>query len=64
MTWLKLNEARKGQIVKLDNGFTCHRAGRVILQKDGNGIFFSCKEGKHYIDGQADDGIHCVGIES
>lgn len=61
--YLNLNEAQEGQRVILDTGFTCHVGGEVTLHKDALGaLFFYCDSGKHSISGQADDGIHCVGI--
>lgn len=61
--YLKLSEASKGQIVELDDGFTCHKAGNVTLHADDKGeLWFDCDDGGHHISGQADDGIHCIGI--
>lgn len=61
-SYLKLTEAKAGQKVRLDGGFTCVKAGFIELHEDNDGIYFECKEGHHYIEGQADDGIHCVGM--
>lgn len=60
--YLKLANAKEGQIVELDDGFTCHCEGKVELLKDEHGLYFLCEDGTHHIDGQADDGIHCIGI--
>jgi hypothetical protein len=60
--WLKLNEAKAGMLIETDAGFTCIEARRITLQSDKAGLFFACADGKHYISGQADDGIHCVGL--
>lgn len=67
--YLKLADAKQGMIVELDEGFTCRVAGKAMLFHDcvrggAEGIYFMCKEGSHFIRGQADDGIHCVGIYS
>lgn len=59
--YLKLSEAKMGMKVELDNGFTC-ASGVVELDDDFLGIHFKCDQGFHYIDGQCDDGEHCVGI--
>jgi hypothetical protein len=61
--YLKLSEARQG-LIELDSGFTCRRAGPVMLFKDERGLYFHCDDGTHYLDGQADDGEHCVGVYS
>lgn len=60
--YLKLAEARQGMWVNLDKGFTCRTPGAVLLRCDKGGMFFLCDHGQHYIKGQADDNIHCIGI--
>lgn len=59
--WLKLADAKEGY-VELDSGFTCRNAGPAMLFRSEKGLYFFCDEGTHYIDGQADDGIYCIGI--
>lgn len=48
--------------VILDDGFTCRGSGTVELFKDKDGTYFECAEGRHYIDGQLDDGDVFIGI--
>jgi hypothetical protein len=60
--WAKLSELKPYEMVRLDGGFTCSPAGKARLSQDESGLFFQCRDGKHYIAGQADDGEHCVGI--
>jgi hypothetical protein len=61
--YAKLSELREGQTVELDGGFTCTTAITVLLRKDERGVLgFTCDEGFHRIDGQADDGEHCIGV--
>lgn len=63
--WLRLSEAKAGQIIETDSGFTCIGAGeKVALLADDHGLYFLCEDGEHYIDGQADDGEYCVGLYS
>ena len=60
--YLKLSEAREG-LIELDAGFTCRVASRAILYRDERGKFyFNCAEGSHFLDGQANDGEHCIGV--
>lgn len=62
--YAKLSQLKAGDKVELDTGFTCHEAGVVHLeqhQPEGP-LFFKCADGWHNIEGQADDGEHCVGI--
>jgi len=60
--YLKITDAKEDQTVILDDGFTCHQAGKVTLRADGDRLWFACNDGRHYIDGQADDDIHCIGV--
>jgi len=59
--YLKLSEAKQG-LVRLDGGFTCHSKGETMLFARNGKFYFMCKDGDHFIEGQADDGIHCIGI--
>lgn len=60
--YAKLSELRAGDYIELDEGFDCHGKGLAQLSKDDGRLFFPCSEGHHYLDGQADDGEHCVGV--
>lgn len=59
--YLKLSNAKQG-FVHLDCGFTCHSKGKTMLFARNGEFYFMCDDGEHFISGQADDGIHCVGI--
>jgi hypothetical protein len=60
--WVKLSSLKGGEILELDSGFTCRKAGPAHIHLDAEGLYFNCDEGKHYLDDQCDDGDHCVGI--
>lgn len=60
--YLKLVDAKDGQEIELDGGFPCIAAGKTKLLSDRGSLYFKCSDGKHFISGQADDGIHCIGI--
>jgi hypothetical protein len=60
--YLKLSDAKAGMKVYLDDGFDCVPSGTVELKDCLTGVYFCCSEGDHFIEGQCDDGIHCVGI--
>jgi hypothetical protein len=69
--WAKLSEVRVGSSVVADGGFTCLDKGvERVVQQDSNGkLFIRCGGSKrsgvkarHYLDGQADDGEHLVGL--
>lgn len=60
--WAKLSELSAGMIVELGGGFHCHAPGRVEVKADEYGLYFDCSDGQHYLIGQADDGVHCIGV--
>lgn len=73
--YLQLSDAANGMIVWLDDGFTCKRAGPVTLRRrdfwpewdkrepnEQSRLYFQCDEGSHMLDGQCDDGLHCIGV--
>ncbi len=59
---LKLAEAKAGDEVELDGGFACCKSGVTKLYLAPDGLFFYCDNGRHYLNGTSDDGIHCIGI--
>lgn len=59
--WAKLRDAKEGDLLRLDGGFTCAK-GQVQIYADKDGLYFPCSHGKHYLVGQADDGEHLIGI--
>lgn len=60
--WAKLSELKAGDYVELDAGFDCAKPGKVKVWEIGGSKCFCCYHGWHFIDGQADDGEHCIGI--
>lgn len=61
--WAKLSEIKAGELIELDSGFTCARAGQIQVYARASGeLFFYCEDGTHLLLGQADDGEHLVGI--
>jgi hypothetical protein len=60
--WAKFSELKDGQTVEVDGGLTCREAGPAQIHSDAEGLYFECNLGRHYVDGQVDDGEHCVGI--
>ncbi len=60
--WARLSKLKPGDKVEIDDGFTCNAAGIYIVAGDARGLYIPCSEGGHHLDGQADDGEHCVGI--
>jgi len=63
--YAKLSETSAGDHLIADGGFDCLAAGRrVLVEADDLGLFVACTKGRvhHYLDGQADDGEHMVGL--
>lgn len=53
-----------GLVAYIDDGFTCHEPGPVVIKKDDDGDwYFLCEEGHHLLDGQKSDcGTYYVGM--
>lgn len=60
--YLSKRQAAPNIAVELDDGFTCTKRRRAQLQEDENGLFFTCRDGKHYLDGQLTDGSYYIGV--
>ncbi len=62
--YASVKKTKAGDRVRTDNAFTCiaPRQQRVIL-RCRHGLFITCRDGKHLIDGQlSDDGKSYVGL--
>jgi len=60
--YLKIADAKADLEVELDNGFTCHEAGKALLHADeGGSLWFQCDNGQHFLAGQAQDGYY-IGV--
>lgn len=65
--WAKLSELKDGDYIEIDGGFTCAKQGvyRLSASVRPNGkidLYFPCDDIFHFLDGQADDGEHLIGI--
>jgi hypothetical protein len=56
--WAKLSELKEGSLIELDAGFTCAKAGVQLVLQDQQGLYFICKNGKHYLDDERLIGIY------
>ena len=61
---MKLSDLKAGDIVTIDSGFTCMKAGNHLVHSDVHGqLFLKCDDGRHYLDGQEDfDTGELIGI--
>ena len=64
--YLKQSEAKAGQMIEVDGGFTCIDEGKVAVLYGNDDPYFMCKEGRHYLSGQLatdeDGGDFYVGL--
>lgn len=60
--YAKLHDLYDGQIVEVDSGFDCMLPGPQTVCTGVHGPYIKCAHGRHWLSGQADDGIHCVGV--
>jgi hypothetical protein len=60
--YAKLSEISTGDMIEIDGGFTCQKAGRYMVHFSKKGPWFMCDDGRHYLDGQADDDGYLIGI--
>lgn len=62
--WARLSHLKPGDRLRADGGFTCileDATPPVKAESDGR-LYVPCSDGRHYLDGQADDGEHLVGM--
>jgi hypothetical protein len=61
--YAKLSELKVRDVVQIDDGFNCRISGEANVYADELGkLYFKCEHGRHYLDCQADDGEHCIGV--
>ena len=58
--YLTTEQAKEGLVVEFDQGFGCINKKVQPLQY-GGGYYVQCSEGRHYIDGNLEEGYY-VGI--
>lgn len=60
---MKLNDLQPGDIVMLDDGYSCTSAGRRTVEVDLVGdLFVPCAEGQHFLYGQRRDDGSLTGV--
>jgi hypothetical protein len=66
--YAKLSSLKAGDIVQVDGDFTCiGKWQERPVEHDGEregpqGLYIKCRSGRHYLDGQADDGDTLIGV--
>jgi hypothetical protein len=61
-TFAKLSELKAGDTIELDGGFSCHPAGKVLVESCYGYLYFRCSRNKHFLSGQLDESGNLVGI--
>jgi len=59
---VKFANVKDGDVLIADGGFTCINAGRVTVKRSDRGLYFDCRDGKHYLDGQENEVGELVGL--
>ena len=63
MSYSKLFAIREGDYMVTFGGFSCIGADVVVLiQRDTNGLYFVCLDGRHYLQSQVDERGYCLGL--
>jgi hypothetical protein len=60
--YAELSELRPGDVVQVDGGFSCIKDGEKRTVNDDGELWIACKDGRHYLSGQVDDGTACIGV--
>ena len=57
-------DVKAGTRLIADGGFTCLLLGEVceVMEDDLRGLYVPCAIGKHFLDGQLDDGDRYIGF--
>lgn len=62
-SFAKVSEISAGDDIEVDSSFTCIAEGtRITVKISSDGLYFFCDQGRHYLDGQLDDGDVYIGI--
>lgn len=58
-----IHNVSAGTKLKADGGFTCLDEGVILTtQSDEGSLYVPCSCGKHFLDGQLDDGEEYIGF--
>lgn len=63
MAYPKMWSIRLGDRLLTYGGFTCIPANTAVtVEQDERGLFFSCADGRHYLESQCDQNGECLGL--
>lgn len=61
--WARLSRTKIGDTLVADAGFECLPPGEhQVVANDTGRLAVRCSHGLHFLDGQADDGDHLIGL--
>lgn len=61
--YLDITRVNEKTVIEDDGEIPClNPKSRHVVFFDNGRPYVFCKDGKHFLDGQADDGVHCVGF--
>jgi hypothetical protein len=53
--YAQLSKLKAGDVVTIDDGFTCMHSGRKAVFENKEGLYITCSEGRHYLNADEDD---------
>jgi len=63
MAYPKMWSIRPGDRLVAYGGFACIPVNTVVtVEEDGQGLFFACTDGRHYLESQRDQNGECLGL--
>lgn len=63
MSYSKLFAIKEGDYMITFGGFSCIAANVIVqIQRDRAGLYFTCSDGKHYLESQLDPNGYCLGL--
>jgi hypothetical protein len=63
MTYSKLFAIREGDCMLTFGGFSCIGPNVIVqIYRDENGLYFTCADGKHYLESQVDQDGYVLGL--
>jgi hypothetical protein len=63
MAYSKLFAIKEGDYMITFGGFSCVAPGVIVrIDRDDDGLYFACSDGKHYLKSQVDQEGNCLGL--
>lgn len=59
---MRFKDLKAGEHITLDSGFICMCKGAHLVKEDAKGLYLTCTEGNHYLDGMDDSAGNLLGV--